>query len=248
MVWSWYLSNDMQFYIFSAFLLNLSVSHSFTAMSLGIVTVILSMLSTGYVTYEIGHVKTLESRYETISYIYIPPWIRIIPYILGMGTALILEKLNYKLHLSKIALVGGWFISISCFYWVIYGPASITTSHTATIIYETFSRLGWNLASAWLVIVCLTNNAATLNKFLSLPCWIPGSRVSYCVYLLNPIFVLLYDVLSNHTQYMEAYFVIITGLGVCAITFISAFILSAAVEMPTISLLRWISSSSTNKK
>ncbi|XP_076395993.1 nose resistant to fluoxetine protein 6-like [Megachile rotundata] len=242
MTWTWQLACEMQFSIFCAFLLKLSVSHYSSAVNLGIVTLILSMLSAGYVTYTTGHIKTLESRFETFSCIYIRPWIRIIPHIVAIGTALLLEKWNYKLHLSKKALAAGWFISILCAYLVIHGPAMITTSATLTIIYEMFSRLSWSLAVAWLVIVCLTNNAATINQFLSLPYWIPPSRVVYCAYLLNPIFALLLGALSDYAVHAGIYYYATAGCAVWALSYIFAFILSAITEVPTQLLLQAFSS------
>lgn len=44
----------------------------------------------------------LNEQYEMLTYFYLRPWTRVPPYLIGMGTCLLLTKWNYKLHLSKV--------------------------------------------------------------------------------------------------------------------------------------------------
>jgi len=44
----------------------------------------------------------ISELYNVINVLYTPPWIRIGPYIIGMSTAYILMRLNYKLTLKKV--------------------------------------------------------------------------------------------------------------------------------------------------
>lgn len=44
----------------------------------------------------------LDKQYETVTELYIRPWVRIVPYLVGMVTSYLLAKWNYKLHLSKV--------------------------------------------------------------------------------------------------------------------------------------------------
>ncbi|XP_012146686.2 nose resistant to fluoxetine protein 6 isoform X1 [Megachile rotundata] len=240
--WSWYLSNDMQFYIFGIFVLMLSTSYYYLSLGINIAILLVSTFLHGFVAYSIEYIPTLDMQYETLTYMYMRPWMRVQPYIVGMGTALLLTKWNYKLRLSKKALVTCWCLSILCNCSILFGVSDRRISLGLSIFYEAFSRLGWSVGIAWLVIACVTNNGGIVNKFLSLPYWVPFSRVSLCAYLLNPFLILSIGMYSNTSEDID---LLITGticLGICVTSFACAFVLSAMTEVPVILFLRIISS------
>ncbi|XP_076545828.1 uncharacterized protein LOC117611102 isoform X3 [Osmia lignaria lignaria] len=60
LTWSWYIADNMQFFVFGIFVLILSSSYYYTALSLSIATIFLSMLVHAYITYDTGYIPTLE--------------------------------------------------------------------------------------------------------------------------------------------------------------------------------------------
>ncbi|XP_076549288.1 uncharacterized protein LOC117610687 [Osmia lignaria lignaria] len=246
--WSWYLSNDMQFYIYGIFLLILSTSYYYAALGISVATLLFSTFMRAYVTYATGYIATLDAQLDTMTYIYMRPWMRIQPYIVGMGTALLLTKLNYKLNLSKKALAACWCFSISCNCTILFSVVDGNISLGLSMLYQMFSRLGWSVGIGWLVIACVTNNAGIVGKFLSLRYWIPFSRVTYCAYLINPFLILSISMFSNYSYNIDFLTTGVIALGILVITYVCAFALSIMAEVPAILFLRSISTSSRRMK
>ena len=238
LTWSWYIANNIQFSVFGTFVLILSSSYYYTALSLSIATIVLSMLVHAYIIYDTGYIPTIDTQLDTLSFIYMRPWMRIPPYIVGMGTSAFLVKCNYKLHLSRKALAACWCLSVMCNCTILFGISNKNVSLTVSVLYETFSRFAWSLGIAWLVIACATNNGGIINQFLSLKYWIPFSRVTFCAYLLNPILIQLMGMFSNYPFNVDVLTTGIYGVGICIVTYFVSFGLTAMIEVPTTMLLR----------
>ena len=249
MSWSWYVSTDMQFYIVGLLLLIVSTTtYRYTVLSLGIAILLVTTLVHAYITYDTGYIPTVDTRLDTLTSMYIKPWMRIQPYMIGMGTALLLNKWNYKLDLSKKASATCWILSIFSTLAIMFGCANPNMTLGLSVVYETFSRIVWSLGIAWLIIACLTNNGGIVNEFLRLPYWIPPSRVTYTAYLLNPFIIITICTFSNNPFNVEYLTSAVFTIGICTVTYVASFGLSAIIEVPTIIFLRTVSSSSRRKE
>ncbi|CAL7947882.1 unnamed protein product [Xylocopa violacea] len=241
--WSWYLSNDMQYFMFGSFLLMLSVTHYNYALGLGIISLSCSIFFNGYMAYSNNYIPTLDEQYELLDEYYMKPWLRIGPYLVGMATAQILRKWNYKLRLSKITLAACWISATLCNCSILFGLVDKRISLGASVLYVALGRPAWGLGMAWLIIACTTNNGGIVNKILSLDVWVPLSRATYCIYLLNPFIILAIFKFSTYPIFSDVLTIGAMSLGLFVSTIICAFILSAFAEVPFIQLLRIIMNS-----
>lgn len=61
--------------------------------------------------------------------------------------------------------------------------------HTASVwtdaVYTALSRVGWSLALAWIIFVCVHGYGGPVNWLLSLSGWQPLARLSYCIYIVH---------------------------------------------------------------
>ncbi|XP_003485325.1 nose resistant to fluoxetine protein 6-like [Bombus impatiens] len=238
LVWSWYLPNDMQFFVFGSFLLTLSITHYNIAMGIGIVTLLSSIGSLVYTGYTLNYQPTLDGQYRTMSEIYIRPWCRIPPYLIGMATCHLLTKWNYKLHFSKKSLIVGWSLAILCNCSILFGLTNKNISLGLSVLYLALSRTCWALGIAWLVVACTTNNGGIVNKILSLDIFVPFSKLTYGAYLLNPVTILLAYSLNYYVLYINIVTFGIYSIAMITCSFSASVLLSATTEMPFISLLR----------
>ncbi|XP_036145479.1 nose resistant to fluoxetine protein 6 [Monomorium pharaonis] len=113
--WSWYLANDMQYYIITVALLILSTTYFYTAVMTLVVILIGSIILNGYISYiyEISNMKIYENSKELLYIFYYAPWMRIYPYLIGVIT-------NYILTNSKNYLYANWVLYYFYFYlWLI---------------------------------------------------------------------------------------------------------------------------------
>ncbi|XP_033205028.2 nose resistant to fluoxetine protein 6-like isoform X1 [Bombus vancouverensis nearcticus] len=247
LTWSWYLPNDMQFFVFGSFLLTLSITHYNIAVGIGVVALVSSIGSLVYTGYTLNYQPMLDGQYKTLTYFYIRPWCRIPPYLIGMATCHLLTKWNYKLHFSKITLIAGWSVAILCNCSILFGLANKNISLGLSVLYLALSRTCWALGIAWLVVACTTNNGGIVNKILSLDIFVPFSKLTYGVYLINCIIILSLYSLDNYPLFLYYTNISYTAITVIICSFIAAIVLSATVEMPFISLVRLYSNPASMK-
>ncbi|XP_043578248.1 nose resistant to fluoxetine protein 6-like [Bombus pyrosoma] len=238
LTWSWYLPNDMQFFIFGSLLLMLSVTHYNIALAMGGVTLLSSIGTTLYVAYSIDYHIALDEQYRTLTYLYLRPWVRIPPYLIGMITCQLLSKWNYQLHLSKRSWFIGSILAVFCNSMILFGTAIRGMSLTVSVLYAGLGRTFWTMGIAWLTVACATNHAGMARKFLSLDFFVPLSRLTYCAYLLNPILILSLHSLRVYPYIADELIIGALSLIMTITTFIVSILLSAIGEVPFILLLR----------
>ncbi|XP_050472218.1 nose resistant to fluoxetine protein 6-like [Bombus huntii] len=238
LIWSWYLPNDMQFFIFGTFLLILSSTHHNLATGLGVFSIVFSIVSVAYNGYIINYQPSIDELYNSWTDLYIRPWCRIPPYLIGMATCLLLTKYNFKLHLSKKTLIIGWILATLCNGTILFGLDNKSIPLSLSILYLSLSRTGWALSTAWVVVACTTNHAGIVNKILSLDIFVILSKFTYGAYLLNPIFILSVLSSSYYPFYFDKVTIGILFIAIVVCSFIASILLFLTVEMPFASLLK----------
>ncbi|KAK0160025.1 hypothetical protein PV328_007472 [Microctonus aethiopoides] len=189
MSWSWYLSNDMQFFIIGLFLLVLSDVYFYTSATLLLILLLCSTAITGYISYSYEYTSTLDMQWNMLDIFYYPPWMRIGPYLIGIITAYSLTRINKKLCINKKFICLMWIVGSLCNILTLFGLFKRDISVTCMAIYVALSRSVWAIGISWLIIACYTNNGGIINKILTLNLWIPLSRLTYCAYLINPLII-----------------------------------------------------------
>ncbi|XP_076749058.1 nose resistant to fluoxetine protein 6-like [Xylocopa sonorina] len=205
MNWTWFLADDMQFFLFTMCLLLLSI--------------------------------TIDEFHDLVRHVYTFPWLRISPYLLGVGACILLKKWNYRLNLSKKVVVAIWILAFITQLWVIYGMSIEPISKGYTVFHTATCRTFWALSVGWVVIACITHNAGFIEKILSWEIWYPLNTLAYTAYLVNPVVIIgLYHTFS-YPSYMDIS-ISLMFLATTILTYVSALVLTATVEMPFIGLLR----------
>ncbi len=110
------------------------------------------------------------------------------------------------------------------------------TSMTQNVLYVGLNRVAWSLAIAYFILCCANGKLTFVNKILSLPIFLPLSKLSYSCYLLH-IFVLtvvesVHRVLFHYSDYTLVSVYLLT----LSITYITAACLFVMVEMPAAKL------------
>ncbi|XP_015601967.1 nose resistant to fluoxetine protein 6 [Cephus cinctus] len=238
MSWSWYMSNDMQFFVLMSFLLILSSMYFYTSVTILAIVMTSSTLLTGFISYINEYVPTMDEQYNMLDQLYYPPWTRIGPYIVGTVTAFILIKLNNQLTIRKRTLMVCWCISSACNILVLFGLWNRQISTIAAAIYVALGRTVWAIGLAWILIACCTKHGGIINSILSFPGWVPFSRLTYCAYLLNPLLINSIYLNSESPVHVHLLQNCTLFLGNCVLTFICSYVLSLMIETPNILLMK----------
>lgn len=217
--WTWYLANDMQFYVISPlviiptyYLLPITKRRMFWAAGLvGAVSVLIvsGFIVTGTLTsiydFQANTFSLLAYHYNgkstaTMSYansIYIKPWDRIATYVIGLVLGYILYK-GFKFsmlsRLAKLLVYAGlWCVTVVSVFWLSYGLYFTWHGHTPgrfeNFLYITLSRPIWGLGLAAIIFACHNGYGWVIDSFLSMKVWTPLSRMTFNAYLMHPIVI-----------------------------------------------------------
>lgn len=250
MGWAWYLANDMQFHVFAPLVL-IPLYYWFPS---GIIALCVTLLSsigvTGFIAGYYGYsANIIESSFESPpptnlpsenDQIYAKPYCRISPYIVGIFLGYLLYK-RFRLPVRNyfigwIAHVLLWILAIVLGIVNVYGLYSSwhdhTLSSTENVLYYMFSRFTWGVTLALVVFVCHNGYGGVINRFLSLPIWIPLSRMTFNVYLVHEmIMILLFSELRQTYYYTDAT-MCIHFISIVVLSYGAAAVISVFVEYP----------------
>ena len=249
--WTWYLANDMQFYIFSPliliplyflFPLGLVISGAVLFLSFlvsGALAGAFDLQANQFAPYAYNYVTnntSPDTSYQTL--LYVKPWHRVTPYIIGLllGYVLYRFRLTSKHYVNYIVFPILWIVSGICLATTLYGLYPTWHGHVPSkaenIIYIMFSRSVWSIGLALLVFVCHYGYGGIVNKFLSMKFWIPLSRISYNAYLLHPLVLSVIFGSVRKPIYYEDYSLTVYAAGIVVLSYGAAAVVSVFVEFP----------------
>ncbi|KAL4219409.1 hypothetical protein ACF0H5_021989 [Mactra antiquata] len=253
MGWTWYLNNDMQFYLISPLLM---IPLFYSPIVGGIVCSVMMVahfIGTGYVSYhyELKANVALSEGITSFEEYYMKPWCRIGPYIVGFITGYILYKTECKPKLTKLYNIIGWTLATTFGLMVVYGLyRSDGTEHLSTLtaaFYNATNRSVWGACVAWVVYACATGYGGPVNSFLSWRGLIPLSRLTYCCYLVHPVVMMVYYNSQRSLSSWSDINVSYLFLGHLCVTYAVAFVVSLAFESPMMGLEKVLFGKRKNK-
>ncbi|XP_052758807.1 uncharacterized protein LOC113522871 [Galleria mellonella] len=238
MLWSWYLSDDTQFYAVSAMLLILATSHFKLSVSLTGLFFLSSLFTTGYVSWSNEHIPSSEDPFTQFDKIYDKPWTRLGPYLVGMATGWILFKTNLNIRMGRVWAWVGWTVCTATLLFLIFGLYRTELGVAAAAIYSALSHSLWAACIGWIIIACSTGYGGWVRGLLSAPVLYPFSRVTYCAYLVHPVVLRYVAMHLTHPIHLGELLVFVLFLGLTVISYALAFIISVAFEAPMVTMLK----------
>lgn len=248
MLWSWYLSDDTQFYTVGAVILIIATSHFKSAAALLVIFGASSWMTTGYIAYSNSHMPGMDDPLALFDKIYDKPWTRLGPYLVGMCVGWLLFKKDCRISMSKMTVALGWTASIGLILALIYGLYEVSLPPLMGAAYSSLSHSAWAMSLAWIVVACVTGYGGMVNKILSLPILYPFSRVTYCAYLVHPLLIRGTVMTLDSPMHLGLATTVVIFFGQAVISFILAFVLSLVYEAPVVSMLKIISKVVAYKK
>lgn len=249
MGWSWYLANDMQFFLVSSFLVALLYKWALLGGIVIFVFMLASSITTGVITYVEhlppalpGILQNISLQSQHFNDVYVVPWCRINPYLIGILLGYVLYKSNCKLRLHSALVVLFWCLAAVCNLSVVYGLYNVSRGHylsrSVNALYASVHRTAWGVGVAWVILACVTGNGGLVNAVLSLKVMQPLSRLTYAAYLVHPIVQFWYILNLKVPLFMSDITMVYLFLGHLVLSYICAFVFSIMFEAPMINLER----------
>ena len=241
MGWTWYLANDMQFFIVAPVVL-IPLYHFFpVGLLISGVMLSVTFAANGAIagTQHFLANTLLPGTERESDDIYVKPYCRAAPYIVGLVLGFILfKKVQVKVHwlLNLMVYSIMWVIAAGCCFSVVYGLYNSFHGHTLTeaqnVAYLMFGRCAWAVGLALIVFACHNGYGWVVNDFLSMKFWIPLSRLTYTAYLVHPIILTVAINTNRGTVGYTDNFIAVYAVAMVVLSFGAAGVVAVFVEFP----------------
>ncbi|CAI9714919.1 Hypothetical predicted protein [Octopus vulgaris] len=175
-------------------------------------------------------------------HIYVKPYTRIGPYIIGMLYGYYLSRNKCKMNINKYVCAMIWLMATSNAITVLYGLYNIYNGDGVTegtiSLYTAVHRNVWAVSVGWVIYACCTGYGGFVNTILSWKAFIPLSRLTYCAYLVHPVVIYLFYLNQKYPLFITNFNIVFIFFGFLVVSYMIAFIASMAFEAPMIGLER----------
>lgn len=230
--WTWSLACEMQFYIIGIGALFTYVKYPKTIKALAVLGLLSSVLWTAFVGFEIHYRLSFDVMYHTGTQMYINPFIRISPYIVGSIAGWFLATTKGQFSVNTVFEKCAWNLAILIFFSCIYSTVKRDMSELYTVGLYVFGRLFFSCAIAWVILGSATGRGVWWSRFLELTPFQHLNKLSYGIYLLNPFVVSFVFSLSSTSTHADPIMLCVQTSGFIVIVYICSIIFSLSFEMP----------------
>ena len=246
---SWYLSTDMQLYVFSPLILYplWRIRGKFRKAVLCLFWTVLALVIPFAVTiakdFPIHYRSTTESiEGDFFKWFYHAPWMRLTTYLPGIFTGLLLhETRGVKIKgLNWPTALIGWMAAFATGLAVVYGVNftsvfNSTAEEKTTIenaFYNSFGKMSWAVCLAWIVFVSEKGFGGVINSILSWSAFMPLAKLCYIAFLVHLPMTRLVFTFLTYDPHIDYFLLVVWGLTfIVAVMFVSLFIY-LLIELP----------------
>jgi peptidoglycan/LPS O-acetylase OafA/YrhL len=210
MAWSWYLANDMQFFLVALLIMYVYVRSARAGGGLALALTLMCTVISYVVVVPLNSTEYQNQFYEK-------PWTRLPPFTAGMLLGMILRDTDLKnRRLSRPIAAALMSLSIAGILFVFYiqydrysqagyddplAPLKSTWSKYEFAAYNAFGRLFYIIALGGMCALNASGNGGMIFKFLTLPFWEPMGKLTYGAYLIHPVILRVWY--YSHVQYAQ---------------------------------------------
>ncbi|OWF42953.1 nose resistant to fluoxetine protein 6-like [Mizuhopecten yessoensis] len=249
MSWSWYLANDMQFFVLSPLMLIPLYLSQTIGLAVCIIFLLGTMTATGVITTNedlpvsgfspsISDPSKLNAYFEEY---YIKPYCRMGPYIVGIMTGYVLYKTEGKFRMNRALNLLCWIIAAVLACLCLYGlyeenKGTADFNTEVRSLYNTLHRSVWGACVCWVIFSCANGYGGFVNQLLSWKAFLPLGRLTYCAYLVHPIVLYCFIYNRRVSLYMDDITMVYIFLATLVAAYSVAFVVSLAFESPMMGL------------
>ncbi|XP_054718187.1 nose resistant to fluoxetine protein 6-like isoform X2 [Uloborus diversus] len=252
--WSWYLANDMQFFVISSLVLYILWRWNKVGLGIFLTMLVCSWAITGYISHiynvmplfaNVSEAKNYAEYYQSMlqswNLIYSKPYCRVAPHVIGILLAVfIYKKGKEKYVMPWWMLTVGWCVAVFCSTSVVYGLYHIKSNQVLFNVYNTFARSSFCIGVSWVIYCCVSNQGGFVNRILSSKLWIPLSRLTFCAYLYHPLIMSWYFQSQKVPFYFTHSNMVVCYLAFLMMSYGIAFVISITFEAPLINIEKLI--------
>ncbi|KAK3779013.1 hypothetical protein RRG08_034271 [Elysia crispata] len=242
---TWFLANDMQFYMLAPLVMIPWVYRQrIMGYIMAAMLITVHLASNAWLVYDYNFDIVRQGEGYS-SKLYFRPWSRVGPFAIGLLFGYILYRTKCKMHINKFLVVIGWILAVGFMLTVTLVTydenKNLFTDPSGwpvegKVVYEMLSRPGWAVMLGWIVVACATGHGGFINSILSWDGFLPLSRLTYCAFLVH-LTIMNYEFMSpDSTQLYTITNLIYRFFGMYVMSYAVAFLLAVGVEAPMLGM------------
>lgn len=238
----WYLSTDFQLFVVA--LTTLQVLSKKFWWSIGaLVTFSLAtccvsawqVLSKDYTPFMVPMTDTYSIFVDTLNELYVLPWYHAVAFFSGCITMMLIARYRTA-KVSKIVQLGLWLVGVTCALTTVFIMYDWNRGEHPTEWAQgsvAFSqRLLWAIWLSWLTFACATGRGGFVEDFLSWEAFVPLSRLSFGVFLIQLPFYLFKFSIARDRLYYSHFVLLSQFFSVLIWCYLLSFLLYMVCEAP----------------
>lgn len=143
------------------------------------------------ITVFLHRMPDIQGRRIWFAKFYLPTHLRLCSWTVGIMLGYVMYKnRGKKVRINKLLELTLWILSFGFLLAIILGlypfqQINNTLSRLANALYNTFFRLMWSCAVAWIIFACQNGSGGVVRWFLSLKQWQPLGKIGLSIYLVH---------------------------------------------------------------
>ncbi|RUS73918.1 hypothetical protein EGW08_018323 [Elysia chlorotica] len=241
---SWYLANDMQFFVLSPLMIIPFYFNGFLGVFSCGIFFLAHVITTASLSVHNKWGATLYTGGDALSYFthyYEAPWCRIGPYIVGILTGYLLATKRDRIKLTWLTATIGWLLATAVALAIVYGlRGDIGGKHITSVgvaaLYNALARSAWGACLCWVIVACTTGWGGFVNSFLSWSPFVVLGRLTYMSYLIHLSLIAIICGNEQALFYATSLNLAMMFISIMVATYGISFFLMLALESPMIGL------------
>lgn len=211
--WTWSLACEMQFFLLGSALLFAYVKRPAAAVGAYAALIVAFTVTVTVISWQLQFTPAYDVLHDLGTELYTVPWVRILPYLIGVGVGWYLHRSAGRplpLRASTINLL-----------WTL-ATAVMTVCHLATLVRNISYHIGvpmivgvrlfYGGSACWMIVACAKGHGGWFARTMEWPMFVHLNKLSYGIYLLNPIVVSVIYGLGDHSTAVEPIVQVRSGL------------------------------------
>eukprot|EP00929_Paragymnodinium_shiwhaense_P118803 TRINITY_DN9070_c0_g1_i1.p1 TRINITY_DN9070_c0_g1~~TRINITY_DN9070_c0_g1_i1.p1 ORF type:complete len:776 (-),score=136.85 TRINITY_DN9070_c0_g1_i1:516-2798(-) len=254
MGWTWYLGDDMIFFIVGVLLLPIFYRSRILGWSVATLLLAASSVITIFLVVKYGlTIYVFNDDYKVYSYYaYSKPYCRIGAYLVGIMTSWLLYTMeNSGLTRDRMASFPGTVNSLracctaGCGFLLFmvfiphtdFGYDKDSWPTWANVMYINFGRMAWSASCGALTLACYYGATPWMDGFLSHWAWTPLVRLTYGAYLMHPVVIKLMAGNARQFYTFSAEDLTYRLIGNCILAYAASAVLWCMMERPVMTVV-----------
>ncbi|XP_073848850.1 nose resistant to fluoxetine protein 6-like isoform X2 [Musca autumnalis] len=246
--WSWSLACEMQYFLLATALLFIYTKNPRLVKITTVVLLVGNILWSYGIAMNNMFQLSFDAMFATGTVIYISPFVRILPYIIGSIAGWVFLEYNLRpADLTEVQEKSCWHLSLLVFFVCMYSTIKRDIFTIMAITLFVVGRVLFSMAVSWMIIGSATGRSTVWSRFLEAKPFQHLNRISYAIYLINPFVIALFFAFTNSSTDADPLMLCVLCTGFTVIIYVISVIFSVAFEVPFCNWSTQLLKGSSNK-